>query len=80
VKNGTRLVLLNVINDVRDGCFRAVSTVISKVLGSFRRKSGVLLKKRHIEHESYPSLIDGYKSIIIMVNGCNSYKIERPLM
>jgi hypothetical protein len=80
VKNRTRLVLLNVINDVRDRCFRAVSTVISKVLGSFRRKSGVLLKKRHIKHKSYLSLIDGYKSIVIIVNGCNLCKIERPLM
>jgi hypothetical protein len=80
VKNGTQLVLLNVINDVKDRCFRAVSTVILKVLGSFRRKSGVLLKKRHIEHESYPSLIDGYKLIVIMVNSCNLCKIERPLI
>jgi hypothetical protein len=80
VKNGIRLTLLNVINDVRDGCFRAVSTVISKVLGSFRRKSGILLKKRYIKHESYPSLMDGYKSIVIMVNGYNSCKIERPLI
>jgi hypothetical protein len=80
MKNETRLILLNVINDVRDECFRAVSIVTSKVLGSFRRKSRVLLKKRYIEHESYPSLMDEYKLIVIMVNSYNSYKIERPLI
>jgi hypothetical protein len=40
VKNGILLVLSNVINDVKDGCFGAVFIVILKILGSFRRRNG----------------------------------------
>jgi hypothetical protein len=42
VKNGTLLVLLNAINAVKDGCFRAAFMEILKGLVSFRRKNGVL--------------------------------------
>jgi hypothetical protein len=42
IKNGTLLVLLSAFNDVKSGCFGAVSTVILRGLACFRRKIGAL--------------------------------------
>jgi hypothetical protein len=57
VKNRILLILLSDFNVVRDGCFRAVSMVILKGLVSFRRRTGVLLKRRAIKARLYSLLI-----------------------
>jgi hypothetical protein len=46
IKNGTLLVLLSAFNDVKSGCFGAVSTVILRGLACFRRKIGALSKRQ----------------------------------
>jgi transposase len=52
VKNGTLLVLLNAINAVKDGCFRAAFMEILKGLVSFGRKNRVPSTLQDIERRS----------------------------
>jgi hypothetical protein len=49
VKNGTLLAFLSVINDVKGGCFGAVSMAVQRGLAHFGRKIGALFKERAIE-------------------------------
>jgi len=51
VKNETLLVLLSAFNDVKSGCFRAVSTVISRGLACFKRKIRALSKRQLTERK-----------------------------
>ncbi|KAF7501970.1 hypothetical protein GJ744_006029 [Endocarpon pusillum] len=60
-KNGILHASLSVINDVKDGCFGAVSMITLKVLEYFGRKSGDQSKKNHIEHELFLLLMVGYE-------------------
>lgn len=53
-KNGMRLVLLNAINNVKNECFGAISTIILKVLLYFGRRNEVQSIKRAIELIFYP--------------------------
>jgi hypothetical protein len=53
VKNGILLMLLNAINDVKDGCFRAVFMAIQRALACFGRKIRVLFERRLIEPKSF---------------------------
>jgi hypothetical protein len=68
VKNGILLILLNDINDAKNGCFGVVFITTSKALVYFGRRSRVQLKRSHIEHKLFLLLMDGYKSITIMDN------------
>jgi hypothetical protein len=65
VKNGTLLALLNVFNVVKDNYFRVIFIVILRALVFFKKKIGVLLKKRTIEQRLYSLLIAGYALIVI---------------
>lgn len=76
-KNGILLVLLNAINDVKDGCFGAVFMVTQRALVFFE-SSGDQVKRNHIERELYLLLMDGYKSTT-EGNGQCLYRIERLL-
>jgi hypothetical protein len=49
VKNGTLLALLSAFNDVKGGCFGAISIVISRGLAYFGRKIRALLRRQLIE-------------------------------
>jgi hypothetical protein len=50
VNSGILRVLLNVFNDVKVRCFRAVFMVIRRALEYFRRKNKGALKKQHIKN------------------------------
>jgi hypothetical protein len=54
VKNRTLLILLSVFNDVKGGCFRAVSIVISKGLAYFRERLG-LYQGDNLSSENCPN-------------------------
>jgi hypothetical protein len=60
VKSRSLLVLSNVINAEKDGYFRVVFMVIERDLACFKRRIGVLLKRRPIEQRLYPLLTVGY--------------------
>ena len=64
MKNGMRSVSLNVINDVRAGCFKAVSIAIRRALMFFERKNKNQFEKNHIERISSQLSTDGLKFAI----------------
>jgi hypothetical protein len=76
-KNRILLILLRDCNVVRDGCFRAVSIVILKGLVSFRRRTGVLLKRRAIKARLYLLLIVGFDSKLMAISSWYLYKTLR---
>jgi hypothetical protein len=82
MKNGTLLVLLSAINGVQDGCFGAVSTGISKVLLSCRRKRGVLLRRSDIERVLSLLSMVGYESMkrrVILSHLCKTlHQLTQP--
>ena len=50
VKNGSPLVFLDVINDVKGGCLGAI--FVQRALAYFGRKIRALFEERHIEQRS----------------------------
>jgi hypothetical protein len=64
-KNRILLVLLNAFNNVKGGCFRAVSMVIRRDLASSGRRIGVLLRRRVIERRLYLLLRAGFGLTLI---------------
>jgi hypothetical protein len=68
VKNGILLVLLRDFNIVKDECFKAFFIVILKGLVSFRRRTGVLLKRRAIKVRLYLLLIVRFDLKLITIS------------
>jgi hypothetical protein len=75
MKNRILFILLNVFNIVKNRYFRVIFIIILRALIFFKKKIGVLLKKRAIKQKSYPVLITGYVLIIIRASSWILYKI-----
>jgi DDE superfamily endonuclease len=79
VKSGSPLVLSNVINAEKDGYFGAVFMVIERDLACFRRRIGVLSKRRPIKQRLYPLLTVGYVFVRMRASNWFLCKILRLL-